>query len=175
MKINSKKINRIYIVGTSGSGKSFLGNILSKKLKIPIYDSDEVMFVKKFTKVRTKEERKKIIDKISNKSKWIIDARASEWSRNPMKKSDLIIWLQTSIPLRTLRILSRYFSRKKRGETEEDIKSLVKLLKYSITFRINKSTSGFRSINRFIEENNLNPVIIKNKTQLENLINDILK
>ena len=171
----SKKINRIYILGTSGSGKTFLGKILSKKLKIPLYDSDDVMFIKKFTQIRTKKERKKFIDKISKKSKWIIDSRGSEWSRNPMKKSNLIIWLQPRFPLRTIRIIKRYNERKKIGRTEEDVKSLLKLLRYSITHKYHKNSSGFKNIKKFIEKNKLKPIIIKNKNQLNELLEELTK
>jgi adenylate kinase family enzyme len=59
------KLNKIYILGTSGSGKTYVGNILSKKLKIPVYDSDDIMFIKKFSKTRTKKQRENKLSLIS--------------------------------------------------------------------------------------------------------------
>lgn len=169
MKNNKKRgLNRVYLLGTSGTGKTYLGNILSKKLKLPFYDSDNVYFIKKFTLSRTKEQRKKLLDKIAKKKKWIIDARGSAWSRDPMKKADLIIWLQPNIFVRTYRILKRYFSRK--GEYEEDLKSIWNLLRYSWSYKFNDHASGYKIIKEFIRENKLNPIIIKNNRQLKRFL-----
>jgi len=159
-----KKLTKIYILGVSGSGKTHLGKILSKKLKIPLYDSDEVMFIKKFTKFRPKEKRKQLIGKISQKAKWIIDSRGSDWSRAPMKKADIIIWLQPNRFIRTFRIFKRYLSRK--GKYEESLKSLINVIRYSWGYKKNmKNTSSYLEVSRFIEKNNLNPIIIKNNSQ----------
>ena len=168
-----KNLKRIYILGTSGSGKTFVGKILSRKLDIPFYDSDDVMFIKKFTKTRSKEKRKLMLSKIAKKSKWIIDGRSSDWSRDPMKKSDLIIWLQPNIFIRSYRILKRYYSRKNNSKYQEDIKSLFKLLKYSWSYKLNGRESGFIKTKKFIEENKLNPVIIKSNNKLNKFLKEI--
>jgi adenylate kinase family enzyme len=160
-----KRLNRIYILGTSGSGKTYLGTILSNKLKIPFYDSDDIMFIKKFSKTRTKEERKNKLSFISKNKKWIIDSRGSIWSRDPMKKSDLVIWLQPNIIIRTFRILRRYFSR--RGNYEENFKSVCRVLLYSWSYRFNNKISGFKANKKFIEENNINTLVIKNNRQIK--------
>jgi len=166
-----KHLNKIYLLGVSGSGKTHLGKILSKKLKISLYDSDEVMFIKKFTKSRPKEKRKQLIDKISKKEKWIIDSRGSDWSREPMKKADIIIWLQPNRFIRVFRILKRYLSRK--GENEESLKSVINVLKYSWGYKKNiKNTSSYLEIIKFIEKNNLKPIIIRNNNQKKRLLRD---
>ena len=122
--MNVKHPNRIYIIGTSGSGKTYFAKKLSQKLGIPFYDSDDVGFIEKFSKSRPVQDRKKLIDKISKKKKWIIDARVTSWAREPMKKADLIIWLRTSPFIRTLRILKRYLARKMNGRSEEHTSEL---------------------------------------------------
>ena len=35
--------NKIYLVGSMGSGKSSIGRLLAKKLKLPHYDLDKIM------------------------------------------------------------------------------------------------------------------------------------
>jgi adenylate kinase family enzyme len=168
MENRNKRLKRIYILGTSGSGKSFLGKILSNELKIPFYDSDDIMFIKKFTKSRSKEKRKLMIDKIAKRTKWIIDGRGSIWSREPMKKSDLIIWLQPNSLTRAYRILKRYSNRK--GENDEDLKSLFRVLKYSLSYKFNNKVSGFKVHKEFFKENRLKPLIIKNNRQLNDFL-----
>lgn len=161
---------RIYILGSSGSGKTYLGNLLSQKLKIPPYDSDNIRFIKKFTKARTKEKRKELIDKIIKKPKWIIDGRGTDWDRHAIKKSDLIIWMQTHLLKRSHRILKRYFGR--RGEHKEDLYSLFVLLKDSSRYKFSRNITGFKEHKKFLEENKLNYVAIKNKRQLKKLFKD---
>jgi adenylate kinase family enzyme len=56
------KLKRICILGTSGSGKTHLSKILSESLKIKNYDSDDAMFVVRFSKTRTPPQRKKYND-----------------------------------------------------------------------------------------------------------------
>jgi len=167
------KLKKIYLLGISGSGKTYLGNLLSQKLKIPFYDSDDIRFIKKFTKARDKKQRKKLVDKILKKSKWIIDGRGTDWDRHAMKKSDLVIWLQTPIRKRTLRILKRYKSRRK-GKLEENISSLMTLLKYSSKYKYSKGITGFKEHKKFLKENDLKYIVIKNNKQLKKLLEDKL-
>ena len=81
------KFKKIYIFGASGSGKSYLADKLSNLLKISHYDMDDVRFIHKFSKARTKEKRKKLVDKIIRKKKWIIDARSTDWDHQAMIKA----------------------------------------------------------------------------------------
>jgi len=55
---NEKDLNKIFILGSSGSGKTFLANLLSKKLNIPSYDLDDIFWYKKYTKKRAREIKK---------------------------------------------------------------------------------------------------------------------
>jgi adenylate kinase family enzyme len=168
-----KKLDRIYILGTCGSGKSFLGELLSQKLNLPFYDSDDIMFVKKFTKSRSKRKRKELMDKIAKRKKWIIDARGSDWSIDPMKKSDLIIWLQTHFIKRSWRILKRYFNRK--GTFEENLKENLKTIRYSLSYERTQGSSKYDSHLKFIEKNKLKPIIIKNSRQLKQFLKEVKK
>lgn len=165
------KPKKIYILGTSGSGKTYLAKKLSKKLNIPFYDSDDVRFIKKFSEARPISERKKLMDKIAKKEKWIIDARATSWSREPMKKADLIIWLKTSSMIRVWRIIKRYLKRRK--DSGENLKSIWNLIKFSLSYKNNKKESGLKGTSKFMEDNKLKPLIIKNNKQKRRLLKKI--
>lgn len=54
MKCN---INKIHIIVGSGSGKTYLANILSTKLKIPTYDLDNIFWDNGYHKKKDKELR----------------------------------------------------------------------------------------------------------------------
>ena len=170
-----KHPNRIYIIGTSGSGKTYFAKKLSQKLGIPFYDSDDVGFIEKFSKSRPVQDRKKLIDKISKKKKWIIDARVTSWAREPMKKADLIIWLRTSPFIRTLRILKRYLARKMNGKRgySESMKEIIKLIRFSLSYEKSKSGSGLNETFKFLKNNKLEPIIIRNSKQKNKLLKQL--
>ena len=165
-----KQKNRIYILGHSGTGTTTLASKLSKSMKIPHHDMDDVRFIKKFTKARSKKQRKNIVDKLLKKKKWIFDARGTNWDRHAMQDADLIIWLQTPAYKRVFRIIKRYFERIKDDKFEEKFLDLFSLIKYSLSFRFGKRSTSFNNLKEFLEKNNLNPVIIKNNRQLNQFL-----
>jgi len=169
-EMKSKKIKKIYILGASGGGKSYLANEISKILKIPSYDIDDVRFIKKYTKARTKKQRKILIDRILKKSKWILDARGTDWDRHAMKKADLIIWLKTPFPKRTFRILKRSFKRRNQRNLDETFLGVLSLIKYSGSYRFGKKPTSFKENKRFIKENNIEVVSIENNRQLKKFL-----
>jgi adenylate kinase family enzyme len=67
-------MNKIHIIGISGSGKSHLANILSNKLNIPKFDLDDIYYETKYSKIRDKIKRKEIISQIIKENNdWIIE------------------------------------------------------------------------------------------------------
>ncbi len=173
MRQKFKKRDKIYVLGASGAGTTTFANQLSKILKIPHYDMDDVRFIKKFTKARTPKQRKKRVDKLLKKRKWIFDARGTNWDRHAMNEADIIIWMQTPAHKRIFRIIKRYFKRKEDNLFEEDFSSLIALIKYSLGFRFGKHITSFNSLKEFLEKNKLKPIIIKNKKQLNKFSNEL--
>lgn len=167
------KYNRIYILGISGSGKTFLGRILSDKLKITHYDLDDIYFIHKYDKPRTKLGRiRKLKELLRKKRKWIIDGNGGLWNRNSMKKADLVIWLQTPLTIRSWRIIKRFLRR--RGRHKETLKDCLSLVHLSSKYRFGKKPFHYSAHKSFLEENCLNYVEIKNKKELEKMINKLV-
>lgn len=171
----TKKRERIYILGITGSGKSFLAKRISKILKIPTYDMDDIRFIKKFTKARTPAQRKKKVDKLLKQKKWIFDARGTDWDRHAMLKADTIVWLLTPSYKRVFRIIKRYIKRRKNPKIEEEFSDQFILIKYSLGFRFSKRVTGFNSICKFMREHNLNPIILKSNSQINHFLEDLQK
>ena len=61
-------MNRICIIGGSGTGKTTLANNLGKKLNLPIYYIDGINYFKNW-ETRDKDERDKIIIQKTNGEK----------------------------------------------------------------------------------------------------------
>jgi len=163
-----KNLKRIYIIGPSGSGKSFLAKKLSNQLKIPAYDLDDIFWLKKPIKKRPEQMWKPLLERISKKQKWIIEGIFHAWVESAIKKSDLIIWLD--FPPRTLswRLLTRHIKRKLKGSPYK-IKDTLYLLKYSKKYS-KKETNLYLNHKKLIKKVKTNLVIIKNKKQLNNLL-----
>jgi adenylate kinase family enzyme len=67
-------MNKIHIIGISGSGKSHLANILSNKLNILKFDLYDIYYETKYSKIRDKIKRKEIISQIIKENNdWIIE------------------------------------------------------------------------------------------------------
>ena len=170
---SKNKIRKIYVLGPTGSGKSFLAKKLSEILKIKSYDMDDVRFIKKYTKSRSNEKRKKLVDKILKNKKWIIDGRGTDWDRHAMNRADLIIQLKTPEYKRTYRIFKRYLKRRKDPHLKENFFDPFNLVKYSLSYRFGKRTTSHSQISRFLSYNNLVPIIIKNRKELNHLLEKI--
>ncbi len=165
-----KKLNRIYIFGTGGAGKTRLANRLSKKLKIKTYDLDKLYFLEKYDKIQGKKKRGRLLIKISSKKKWIIEGVFSKkWVESAVKKSDLILILNFHPKIIKKRILLRYLKRKFFTRRKTNFKDTIKLLKYS-----KKYEKGILlDQKKLAKKYNKKILVLKNKKQIGNLLNNI--
>ena len=111
---------RILILGPPGSGKTTLGKKLAKSLNIPYYDTDDILWVEKFSKKRDKPQCKTKIAKISNSQSWIIGGTAKSWVSPAEERATEILVLQTSFLKCCIRIPKRYLLRK--GKYDESVR-----------------------------------------------------
>ena len=72
-------INRIHIIGTTGTGKTYLAKNLSRMLKIKHHDLDDIFWIKKYTKIRPDKERRRLLTQILKNNKWIVEGIYSSW------------------------------------------------------------------------------------------------
>lgn len=89
---------KIRIIGAPWSGKTSLAKNISKNTNIPILHLDDVIYVTKYIKKRTKEDRKNMVEKYL----WENDNRIIEWTafapyRESFEQADQIIYLEKSL------------------------------------------------------------------------------
>lgn len=111
-------MNRICIIGGSGTGKTTLAKNLGKQLNLPVYYIDGIHHLKNW-KIRDKDERDKIILEIINKDKWIIDGTYKSTLKHRLEKADYVIYLDYSTFAQIRGILGRFI--KKHGKEKEEI------------------------------------------------------
>ena len=111
-------MNRICIIGGSGTGKTTLANNLGKQLKIPVCHIDGIHHIENW-KVRDKDERDKIILEKIAEDKWIIDGTYHSTLKQRLDKSDYVIYLDYSTVAQIKGVLGRFF--KNHGKEKEEI------------------------------------------------------
>ena len=131
---------KIHIIGGPGSGKTFLAEKLSKQLRIPHYDLDDLQWdnaSNDYGKKRDPQERAAMLDKILKEDDWIIEGVYYAWCGKCFEDADKIYLL--TVPRRTYRYrIIRRFIRRKLGVEKgkkETLKSLSALLKWADKFQ----------------------------------------
>lgn len=99
-------MDRICIIGGSGTGKTTLANNLAEKLKLPVYHIDGMFYLENW-KERDKEERDKTILEKAAEDRWIIDGTYTSTLKQRLDRSDYIIYLDYSSFAQVKGIVSR--------------------------------------------------------------------
>ena len=102
---------KIHIIGSSGSGKSYFAEKLSKKFNIPHYDLDDIEWKRKYDIENEPETKEKLLNEILKKDNWIMEGVYHTWCTKCFQDADRIYILNTSKTLCKIRILRRFFRR----------------------------------------------------------------
>lgn len=170
MKSPYKKIR---IIGTCGSGKSFLAKNLSKKLKIPHYDLDDIFFKIRHSVRRKDQDIKKLIKNVLKKKSWIIEG-LQYYNHNLEKtfeNADLLIWVNPHIGKVTYRLIKRFFTRIL--SRNEKIKDNFKLLKTALKYKLRLDTKTRKNHEDIIKKYSSKTIILKSNKQINNFLKNI--
>ena len=83
---------KILITGDSSRGKTTLAKALSKKISIPVTSTDDIYFIKKFTKIRPDKDIFRLIDKVFAKKSWIVEGTTRRMIERGLVSADLVIF-----------------------------------------------------------------------------------
>lgn len=111
-------MNRICIIGGSGTGKTTLANNLGKQLNLPIYHIDGIHHLPNW-EIRDKDERDKIILQKTDEERWIIDGTYRSTLKQRLEKSDYVIYLDYSTFAQIKGALGRFI--KNHGREKQEI------------------------------------------------------
>jgi adenylate kinase family enzyme len=103
-------LKKIHIIGSTGSGKSYLGRALSKQLGYKHYELDNIKYTKNAVtgKIVSKEERTDILKEVVGQPEWIIEGVHHSWIRDSLEEADQIIFLTPNVWIRDIRIMKRF-------------------------------------------------------------------
>lgn len=134
-------MERICIIGGSGTGKTTLANNLGKVLNLPVCHIDGINHLENW-ETRDKEERDRIILKKVEEEKWVIDGTYRSTLTERLERADFVIYLDYSSMAQLRGVFKRYL--KYHGKEREEIpgckeritlKFLVFVLKWRKTRR----------------------------------------
>lgn len=133
-------MQKILIFGGTGSGKTTLANKMSKKMKIPAFCTDQIVWRHWDTDSRTEKEiEKKVFDLLKNK-KWILEGvHARDWLFPVVKDAEMVIILHLSPIILCKRVFSRQIGKmiKKgiKGLAWAEFRGLFKLIYFSLIYK----------------------------------------
>ena len=141
-------MERICIIGGSGTGKTTLADNLGEQLKLPVYHIDGIHYLNNW-EVRDKKERDKIILNIIKKEKWVIDGTYRSTLKERLEKSDFVIYLDYSSFAQIRGILGRFI--KSNGKEKKEIpgcneKIDLKFFLWVLNWRKNKRKDIIESL-----------------------------
>ena len=134
------KWNKIRISGGSGSGKTYLGKKLEKLTGIKYTRMDAIAYdLNKSFRFSEKNkrpfsERKKMINNILKRKKWIMEGGYYTQAEHTYDQSDLLIMLRPSLMKRIWNTVKRFFKRIFQGKYEGII-NFIKLTIFNIKSR----------------------------------------
>lgn len=162
---------KIHIIGGSGSGKSYLADMLSSQYNIPHYDLDDLFWDNSANQYGVKmpiEKRNKMLNSILQNENWIIEGVYYAWVTDSFKKADCIVVLDISKTVYKFRIIRRFIKRKigiEHGK-RETIKSLISLLKWTDKFQ----SENLPQINMVLSSYADKTITLHNKQEVDNCI-----
>ena len=118
-------LNKIWIAGSLGSGKTTLANLIGKKYNLPVYHRDYISWVDGL-QIRTEEEQIEIVKNITKDDKWIFEGCRFTASKidGRFQNCDTIIYLNINRFICLYRGLMRYYKQLKQRIPKSDLQEI---------------------------------------------------
>jgi len=100
-------MNRISVIGTSGSGKTTFAGKLAEILRVPHVELDTLRWEANWTPAPIEVFRSRVSEAI-NTDRWVVDGNYGKDARDLVwERVDTIVWLNYSLPVILYRLLRR--------------------------------------------------------------------
>jgi len=133
-------LTKIHIIGGPGSGKNYIANKISKMLKVPIYELDNLFWdhdSEYFGSQTLPAKRQEKLAGILAEEKWVIEGVYYRWLEDSFNQADYILVLKTNVYVRDWRIVKRFLLRKfklQRSQRKENLRTLLGLIKWNHSY-----------------------------------------
>lgn len=136
-------MKKVLIIGIVASGKTTLAKRLSKKINVPWYELDSIVHHQTASGrfKRTENEQLEVIMGIDKDGDWIFEGTDRESYQCLYKMADTIIFLDTPLWKRKIRILVRFLKQKlgiEKCHYKPNIMMLKMMYKWTLDFESNR-------------------------------------
>ncbi len=133
-------MDRIAIIGLSGSGKSTFANNLGKILNRPVTHLDKEYWTNNWKNKYSKEGWINFHENLINQNKWIIDGNFRNSQEARLLRADTIIFFDFPKWLCLWRVFKRALNRKQPFDKPDGVKNKVswELISYIINYPLNE-------------------------------------
>ncbi len=130
-------MDRIFIVGNGGSGKTWLSKQLAERLHAPLIHLDDLHWLPNFAGERPRQERDRLVTEAADGSNWIIEGLYGSILRQVFSRVTTLIWLDVSDDECISNLVQR-------GQTEGGTQEqFEELLEYTRGYRLQKEPPKF--------------------------------
>lgn len=103
---NARPMQRIVIIGSTGSGKSTLGKALAAKLRLPHTEMDSLHWLPGWIE-RDDSSFRELVDAFTSQPAWVIDGNYSVARDLVWPRADTLVWLDYGFPRTAWQLLRR--------------------------------------------------------------------
>jgi adenylate kinase family enzyme len=103
-------LQRIIVIGTTGSGKTTMAGRLAERLGIPHVEQDALNWGPDWT-MRPNEEFRALVDRATAGEAWVVDGNYSRSRDIVWPRADTVVWLDYALPIIMWRLWWRTLGR----------------------------------------------------------------
>ncbi|MEX5962408.1 hypothetical protein [Mammaliicoccus sciuri] len=168
-------MKKIVILGSSGSGKSYLSKKLSKELNIEVYHLDNLMRKSDWSPF-SYNEKYRIQELILENDSWIIEGNYTNILDKSFEEADTIIFLNINKFKCIFNVIKRTITYRNKDRSDKPTKSIDKfslhLLKWTWDFDKNEKPLILKKVQRFSKMKQI--IILKSTKNTNNFIKGIV-
>ncbi len=169
-------VNRILVLGSAGSGKSTLSQILGTSFKLPVIHLDRYYWKPNWIPTPN-EEWDQLLEQLCNEEQWIMDGNYSRTIDIRLSKADMVLFLDLPTLLCIYRVLKRRikYRHKTRPDMNEGCSEKLdwEFIKWVWNYRRRSRQKILDKLSEVRNEKQI--IILKNRKQVNELISQIMK
>ncbi len=112
-------MQRVMVIGGPGAGKSTCARAIGARLGVPVFSMDREVFWLPGWQAREIDDQIRQVERLVAEPAWVFEGSNSRTFGVRAARADLLIWLDTPVALRLLRVIRRTL--RDRGRTRPDM------------------------------------------------------